>query len=135
MPFFFVLFLFFPYFSAFSGFLSEFIYWFLERGEGRKEERERHIYVWLPLACLLPRNPTCNPGMCPDWESNWRPFVLQAGTQSTELHQPGLHSVVLIQHFIWFYFLSFLEYQFYFLFWFPSDFPRVWNIYLQLIIA
>ena len=23
----------------------------------------------------------CNPGMCPDWESNWRPFGLQAGAQ------------------------------------------------------
>ena len=32
----------------------------------------------------------CNPGMCPDWESNQQPFGLQAGTQSTELHQPGL---------------------------------------------
>ena len=31
-----------------------------------------------------------NPGMCPDWESNWRPFGLQAGSQSTEPHQPGL---------------------------------------------
>ena len=31
----------------------------------------------------------CNPGMCPDWESNQRPFGSQASTQSTELHQPG----------------------------------------------
>ena len=31
-----------------------------------------------------------NPGMCPDWELNWRPFGLQACTQSTEPHQPGL---------------------------------------------
>ena len=30
-----------------------------------------------------------NPGMCPDWESNQRPFGLQAGIQSTEPHQPG----------------------------------------------
>ena len=22
-------------------------------------------------------DPACNPGMCPDWESNWRPFILQ----------------------------------------------------------
>ena len=28
-----------------------------------------------------------NPGMCPDWESNLRPFGLQASTQSTEPHQ------------------------------------------------
>ena len=31
-----------------------------------------------------------NPGMCPDWESNWRPLGLQAGAQSTEPHGPGL---------------------------------------------
>ena len=31
-----------------------------------------------------------NPGMCPDWESNRRPFGSQSGTQSTEPHQPGL---------------------------------------------
>ena len=29
------------------------------------------------------------PGTCPDWESNQQPFVLQAGIQSTESHQPG----------------------------------------------
>ena len=27
--------------------------------------------------------------MCPDWKSNWWPFGLQAGAQSTEPHQPG----------------------------------------------
>ena len=31
----------------------------------------------------------CNPGLCPDWELNQRPFGLQASTQSTEQHQPG----------------------------------------------
>ena len=30
-----------------------------------------------------------NPGMCPGWELNWRPFGLQAHAQSTELYQPG----------------------------------------------
>ena len=29
-----------------------------------------------------------NPGMCPKWESNQRPFGSQAGAQSTEPHQP-----------------------------------------------
>ena len=33
-----------------------------------------------------------NPDMGPDWESNQQPFDLQAGTQYTELHQPGLKS-------------------------------------------
>ena len=35
----------------------------------------------------------CNPGMCPDWELNWQPFVSQASTQSTELHHPGLKNL------------------------------------------
>ena len=43
--------------------------------------------------CLLP-TPTVdlasNPGMCPDWESNWQPFGLQGRAQSSELQQPGL---------------------------------------------
>ena len=30
-------------------FLKDFMYLFLERGEGREEERERNINVWLPL--------------------------------------------------------------------------------------
>ena len=40
---------------------------------------------------MLPTGyPAQNPGMCPDWESNWQPFDLQFGAQSTEPHQPGL---------------------------------------------
>ena len=31
-----------------------------------------------------------NPGMCPDWELNWRTFGLWARTRSTEPCQPGL---------------------------------------------
>ena len=31
---------------------------------------------------------THNPGVCPNWESDWPPSGLQAGTQSTEPHQP-----------------------------------------------
>ena len=36
-----------------------------------------------------------HPGTCPDWESNWRPFGSQTGTQSTEPHQPGLFFFLL----------------------------------------
>ena len=43
-----------------------------------------------------------HPGMCPDWESNWRPFDLQASTQSTEPHQPGL--------FLFLFFFLFIEF-------------------------
>ena len=34
-------------------FLKDFIYLFLERGEGKEKERARNIIVWLPLVCLL----------------------------------------------------------------------------------
>ena len=64
------------------------LYLFRERGEGREEE-ERNINVWLPLACPLTGDPAQNLSMCPDWESNQQPFGLQAGTQSTEPQQPA----------------------------------------------
>ena len=35
-------------------FFKDFIYLFLERGEGKEKERERIIYVWLPLVCADP---------------------------------------------------------------------------------
>ena len=38
---------------------------------------------------------TYNPGMCPEWDSNPPPFGSQAGTQSTEPHQPGLADTIL----------------------------------------
>ena len=41
------------------------------------------------LLCIPTGDLACNPGMCPNWESNWQPFGSQAGTQSTEPHQPG----------------------------------------------
>ena len=46
---------------------------------------------WLVASCTpLAGDLARNPGICPDWELNWWPFSSQAGTQSTELHQPGL---------------------------------------------
>ena len=60
-------------------------------GEGEREG-EKHQCV---VASRAP--PTgdlaCNPGMCPDWESNQRPFGLQDGAQSTEPRQPGLNFI------------------------------------------
>ena len=50
---------------------------------------------WLPLNAP-DWDPAHNPGMCPDWESNLWPFGLQAGTQSSEPHQPGLILYFLI---------------------------------------
>ena len=68
-------------------YLKIFIYLFLE-GQGGKHQS----------VTALPMPPTGdlaqNPGLFPDWESNWWPFGLQAGTQSTEQQQPG--SITLV---------------------------------------
>ena len=58
-----------------------FIYLFLERQEGREKEERNNVRFPLDLAG--------DPGMCPDWKSNQRPFGSPASTQSTEPHQPG----------------------------------------------
>ena len=56
--------------------------------------RERNIHVREQHQSLashtLPTGDLArSPGVSPDWESNWQPLGLQAGTQSTEPHQPG----------------------------------------------
>ena len=57
---------------------------------GREGEKERNISVWLPHTPPPPTGDLAhNRGMCPNWESNWWLFASQAGTQSTEPHQPG----------------------------------------------
>ena len=64
-----------------------FLFIFRERVREGEREGEKHLLI------ASHRSPTgdmaCNPGMCPDWESNWWPFSLQASAQSTEPHQPG----------------------------------------------
>ena len=70
--------------------LKIFIYlFFKERGRKGEREGEKHQFV---VTSREPCNgdPASNPGICPDWESNRRPFGLLAHTQSTELYQPGL---------------------------------------------
>ena len=61
-------------------FFKYFIYLFLDKGEGREKERKRNLNV---AASHTP--PTGDlahsPGMCPDWESNQRPFGLLARSQ------------------------------------------------------
>ena len=72
---------------------KDFIYLFLERGDQREKEGEKHQCVvasHVPLTGDL----ACNPGMGPDWELNQQPFGLQASAQSTEPHQPGLVSLL-----------------------------------------
>ena len=58
---------------------------FKERG--REEEREGEKHQCVVVSHAPPTGDlACNPGMCSDWESNWRPFSSQASTQSTEPH-------------------------------------------------
>ena len=73
-------------------FLKDYIYLFLEKGEGKERGRETQCVV---ASCTSPMGDlACNPRMCPDWEWNRQPFGSQAHTQSTELHQPGLQIFV-----------------------------------------
>ena len=75
-----------------SRFLLIFKNLFTFRERGRKGEREGEKQqsvrdTWIGCLTLTP-NWRPNPGTCPDWELNQRPFGLQARTQFTEPHQP-----------------------------------------------
>ena len=63
---------------------------FLDRGWERGRDGEKHQCV---VASYAPhtRDLAHNPGKCSDWESNQRPFGLQAGTQS--IHWAALDRV------------------------------------------
>ena len=68
-------------------------YVFVFREGEREEERGREKHQCVAASCVPPTwGWVCNPHMCPDWESNQRPFALQSSTQSTEQHQPGLNT-------------------------------------------
>ena len=71
-------------------FLRFYLFIFTERGgEGKEKEGKKHQCV---VASCTPHagDLACNPGMCPDWGSNPRPFGSQSRAQSTEPQQPGL---------------------------------------------
>ena len=77
---------------------AEVLFFFFERfylfifREG--SEREKHHVVTASQA--PPTGDLAhNPDMCPDWESNWRPFGSQSSAQSTEPHQTGQNVEVL----------------------------------------
>ena len=70
-----------------SYFFNICVFIFRERGREGEREGEKHWCVVASRAPLI-GDQACNPGMCPDWESNQRSFGLQASTWSTEPHQP-----------------------------------------------
>ena len=68
-----------------------YLFIFREGKGGTKRGRETSMCVC--LSCGPIGDLACNPGICPDWESNQWPFGSQASAQSTEPHQPGLLGV------------------------------------------
>ena len=81
-----------------KNFLKRFYFVFLERQQGREKENERNINVrntdQLPLVCVLTRDWTRNPGMCPDQELSLPSFVLRNNAQPTEPHWSGQRILV-----------------------------------------
>ena len=70
---------------------KDFIYLFSERERGKEGERKGEKQQCVTASHASPTGDLAsNPGMCPEQELNQQPFDLQAGTQSTEPHQPGL---------------------------------------------
>ena len=57
--------------NIFSSFSKRF-YLFIFRERGREGEREGEKYQYVVASCTPPSEDLAhNPGMCPDWESNW----------------------------------------------------------------
>ena len=72
--------------------LKDFIYLFIFREREGEREGEKHQCV-VALHTTPTGDLACNPILCPDWELNHPPLGSQAGTQSTEPHQPGLNTL------------------------------------------
>ena len=66
-------------------FLKDFIYFQREKGGSATS---------MPLIRALMGDQSRNPGMCPDQDSNWRPFTWRGDAPPTEPHRSGLHSVL-----------------------------------------
>ena len=78
--------------QGFEYLFKKIFYLFIFREKGREGEREGEKHQCVVVSHAPPTgDPSHNLDMCPDWELNHRPFGSQAGTQSTEPHQPGLN--------------------------------------------
>ena len=88
--------------SFYFYFFKDLIYLFSERGEGRGKEGEKHrCERATSISCLL-LTPNWGPGpqhkhVLRQGLKQWA-FGSQAGAQSTEPHQPGLHFVLYISY-------------------------------------
>ena len=77
-----------PASGTFSFFFLKILFIFRKRVREGEREGEKHQCV--VVSRVPPTGDLAhNTGMCPDWESTQLPFSSQAGTQSTEPHQPG----------------------------------------------
>ena len=95
-------------------FKKDFIYlfiFFLERGREGEREGEKHQCV------VASRGPptgylACNAGMCPDWESNQRPFGLQPVLNPLSYTSQGKkeHFYFLAYSSVWFLIFLFLNF-------------------------
>ena len=77
--------------------VSLFFLRFIFRQRRREGEREGEKHQCVVASHTPPTGDLArNPGMCPDWESNRRPFGSQAGAQSAEPHHPGLYLFMIV---------------------------------------
>ena len=71
-------------------FFKDFIYLFLERGEGWEKERERNINAWTSLVCPPTGDLARNPGMCPDQNRTGDPLVCMLALNPLSYTSQGL---------------------------------------------
>ena len=71
-------------YNVFLKLFKRFYLFVFREGEGREKELEKHWCVRDTSIGRLSQDPNRNPGMCPHWELNQRPFDSQAGTQLSE---------------------------------------------------
>ena len=89
----------FPYSFLITSFFKDFVYIFLERGEGRQRKREKHNF-----GCLLhiPQLGLAhNPGMCPDWESDLWPLLCRPALHQLSHVGQGSENIILMS--VWYF--------------------------------
>ena len=71
-------------------------YLFIFRDSGREGEREEEKYQCVVASCTPhAEDLACNPGMCPDWESNQQPYGFQSALKPLSYTSQGPLSFVV----------------------------------------